>query len=61
MHSNISTRLTRIAELIPLTPQALGYHDASGSQGSGGVFLPTPELVPREGTPQRVHLLWRVT
>ena len=41
MHANISTRPTRIAELIPLTPQALGYHDASGSQGAGGVWFPS--------------------
>ena len=60
MHANISTRPTRIAELIPLTPQALGYHDASGSQGAGGVWFPTPALVPREGTDANTPLLWRV-
>ena len=36
MHSNISIRPTRISELIPLIPQAIGYHDACGSQGAGG-------------------------
>ena len=60
MHANISTRPTRIAELIPLTPQALGYHDASGSQGAGGVWFPTPDLVPRVGTQENTPLLWRV-
>ena len=37
MHANISTRPTRITERMPLTPQTLGCHDASGSQEEGGV------------------------
>lgn len=60
LHANISERPTRIAELIPLTPQALGFHDASGSQGAGGVWFPTPELVPRLGLEPNIPLLWRL-
>lgn len=60
LHANISERPTRIAELIPLTPQALGFHDASGSQGAGGVWFPTPELVPRQGVDANEPLLWRL-
>ena len=36
MHNNISSRPTRIAEIIPLLPAAEGHHDASGI-GAGGV------------------------
>ena len=60
MYANINARPTRIAEVIPLTPQALGFHDASGSQGAGGVWFPTPDLVPRIGTEANTPLLWRV-
>ncbi len=60
LHANISDRPTRIAELVPLTPQALGFHDASGSQGAGGVWFPTPELVPRKGVDPDTPLLWRL-
>jgi hypothetical protein len=57
MLDNISQRPTRIAELVPLLPSALGYHDASGS-GAGGVWFPTPHLVPRCELAGRL-LLWR--
>ena len=56
MLANISSRPTRIAELIPLLVSALGYHDASG-QGAGGVWYPTSSLVPRSPSP--APILWR--
>jgi hypothetical protein len=59
MSNDISTRPTRIAELIPLLPSALGYHDASG-QGAGGVWFPTQDLRPRLGSQQAQLLLWRL-
>lgn len=43
---NICDRPTRIAELIPLLPLALGFHDASG-RGAGGVWYPAQGVVPR--------------
>ena len=46
LFKNIATRPTRIAELVPLNPSALGFHDASGT-GAGGVWFPTPDLAPR--------------
>ena len=58
LHHNISNRPTRIAELIPLHPCALGYHDASG-RGAGGVWFPTPDLTPRLGIAPNTPLLWR--
>ena len=54
---SLSTRPTRIAELVPLLPSALGYHDASGA-GAGGVWFPAQGIVPR-GLPSRPPLLWR--
>ena len=60
LHHNISHRPTRIAEVIPLQPCALGYHDASG-RGAGGVWFPTPDLHPREGIPPNTPLLWRLS
>ncbi len=46
MHSNISTRPTRIAELVLLLPVAEGHHDAS-RVGAGGIWFPSPALTPR--------------
>jgi Reverse transcriptase (RNA-dependent DNA polymerase). len=54
---HIAARPTRIAELVPLLPSALGYHDASGS-GGGGVWFPAEHLIPR-GSPRQQPLLWR--
>ena len=47
--NDIASRPTRIAEIVPLAPSALGYHDASGT-GAGGIWFPTPELAARVGT-----------
>jgi hypothetical protein len=54
---NICDRPTRIAEIVPLLPSCLGYHDASG-QGAGGVWFPAQGLVPR-GLQQRYPIAWR--
>ena len=48
MHADISTRPTRIAELVPLHPVAEGHHDASG-MGAGGVWFPSASAPPRAG------------
>ena len=62
MHKNISSRPTRIAELVPLLSSAIGDHDASG-KGAGGVWFPHESLDPR-GDPTKVPshdpLLWRL-
>jgi hypothetical protein len=55
--NNIAKRPTRIAELVPLLPSALGHHDASGD-GAGGVWFPADHLTPR-GSTLRQPLLWR--
>lgn len=58
MHSSISTRATRIAELVPLAPIAEGHHDASG-KGAGGIWFPAEHAVPRAGFKAGVPVLWR--
>ncbi|KAL3809642.1 hypothetical protein ACHAXA_003728, partial [Cyclostephanos tholiformis] len=58
MHDNISTRPTRIAELIPLPPVAAGHHDASG-KGAGGIWFPGSQLTPRVGYTSSAPLVWR--
>jgi hypothetical protein len=55
--NNIAERPTRIAELVPLLPSALGHHDASG-EGAGGVWFPADHITPR-GTTKRHPLVWR--
>jgi hypothetical protein len=54
---HIASHPTQIAELIPLLPSALGYHDASGV-GAGGVWFTTTHLIPRACAPGH-PLLWR--
>ena len=56
---NISSRPTRIAELVPLSPSAEGHHDASGI-GAGGVWFPSNHLVPRRGCRAGQPLVWRL-
>jgi hypothetical protein len=55
--NHIAERPTRIAELVPLLPSALGYHDASGV-GSGGVWFPAVHLTSRGVVQQKQPLLW---
>ena len=56
--NDIAERPTRIAELIPLPPSALGDHDTSG-QGAGGVWFPSATIAPR-GAPTADPILWRL-
>merc|ERR550539_1666539 len=60
MHRDIATRPTRIAEVVPLSASALGYHDASGI-GAGGVWFPDPSLTSRMAGPLPcgTPILWR--
>ncbi len=58
MHANISTRPTRIAELVPLPPVAEGHHDASGI-GAGGIWFPSPAITPRGNYNNTAPLAWR--
>ncbi|GFH62141.1 hypothetical protein CTEN210_18617 [Chaetoceros tenuissimus] len=59
MLRNISERPTRIAELVPLLPSALGFHDASG-KGAGGVWFPSHTIGSRMKNKNTLHpLLWR--
>ena len=55
---DISSRPTRIAELVPMLSSAEGHHDASGT-GAGGVWFPAPHLPPRHGYDTR-PILWRL-
>ena len=61
MHKNITSRPTRIAEVVPLSASAIGDHDASG-EGAGGVWFPHESLHPRQPPaqlPPHAPLLWR--
>ena len=58
MHENISTRPTRIAELVPLPPSAEGQHDVSGL-GAGGIWFPGSSLNPRQGYVAATPIVWR--
>jgi hypothetical protein len=58
MQENISTRPTRIAEVVPLPPVAKGHHDASGL-GAGGIWFPGPHLAPRLGFTSTQLLVWQ--
>ena len=55
---NMSSRPTRIAELVPLYSSAEGHHDASG-KGAGGVWFPAAHLTAREGASNQ-PLVWRL-
>ena len=59
MLDDISKRPTRIAEIVPLLPSALGFHDASGA-GAGGVWFPSHTIGSRMKNKNTLHpLLWR--
>ena len=55
---DITSRPTRLAELIPLAAAAEGHHDASGT-GAGGIWFPSPTLKPREGF-KNGPVVWRL-
>ena len=46
LRDNLASRPTRLFELVPTAPVAVGTHDASAA-GAGGVWIPTPLAVPR--------------
>ena len=58
MLRDISSRPTRIAELIPLLSSAEGHHNAS-AKGAGGAWFPATHLTPREGASSQ-PLVWRL-
>lgn len=58
MHDHITTRPTRIAELVPLLPVAEGHHDASGL-GAGGIWFPGPTITPRGSYTIAQPVAWR--
>jgi hypothetical protein len=47
IQDSLSSRPTRLFELVPTQPTLLGTHDASGS-GAGGVWLPQPAAAGRK-------------
>lgn len=57
--NDLTTRPTRIAELVPLAPAAEGHHDASGV-GAGGVWFPGDSLTPRGESVATQPVVWRV-
>ena len=56
--NDISTRPTRIAELVPVAPSIKTYHDASGTM-AGGVLLPSATVLHRH--PSKAPIVWRYT
>ena len=46
IYRELSSRPTRLQELVPTTPSLTGTHDAAGS-GAGGVWFPSPTAIPR--------------
>jgi hypothetical protein len=56
---DLTSRPTRLAELIPLAPSAEGHHDASG-KGAGGAWFPGEHLQPRDGWQADIPVLWRL-
>ena len=58
LFNDISSRPTRLAELIPLAAAAEGHHNASGT-GAGGIWFPSPSLRPREGY-KNEPVVWRL-
>ena len=57
--NDLTSRPTRVAELVPLPPSAEGHHDASGA-GAGGVWFPGEHLVPRRGWRRDAPVMWRI-
>ena len=57
MLQDIARSPARIAELVPLSASAEGFHDVSG-QGAGCVWFPASHLHPRQGH-TNAPILWR--
>lgn len=56
---DLTSRPTRIQEVVPLPPIAEGDHDASGT-GAGGVWFPSDTAVPRGDSKPGVPVVWRL-
>ena len=56
---DLTSRPTRIQEVVPLPPIAEGDHDASGA-GAGGIWFPSDTAVPRGDTTPGVPVVWRL-
>lgn len=57
--NDLTSRPTRIQELVPLPPVAEGDHDASGT-GTGGIWFPSDVLVPRGSWKPLIPVVWRL-
>ena len=58
MSNEITSRPTRIAELIPLLPSILGDHDAC-KDGAGGILFPLTTTNMKHPHQQHHTILWR--
>lgn len=56
---DLTSRPTRIQEVVPLPPIAEGDHDASGD-GAGGIWFPSDTAVPRGDSKPGVPVVWRL-
>jgi hypothetical protein len=56
---DLTSRPTRIQEVVPLPPVAEGDHDASGG-GAGGIWFPSNTAVPRGDSKPGVPVVWRL-
>eukprot|EP00804_Cyclotella_cryptica_P004092 CCRYP_019114-RB/>CCRYP_019114-RB protein AED:0.23 eAED:0.29 QI:0/0/0/1/0/0/2/0/239 len=57
--SDLTSRPTRISELVPLLPGAEGQHDASGA-GTGGVWFPGDSIPTRGTWKPGTPIVWRL-
>eukprot|EP00804_Cyclotella_cryptica_P016988 CCRYP_001919-RB/>CCRYP_001919-RB protein AED:0.20 eAED:0.20 QI:0/-1/0/1/-1/1/1/0/330 len=57
--SDLTSRPTRISELVPLLPGAEGQHDASGV-GTGGVWFPGDSIPTRGTLKPGTPIVWRL-
>jgi hypothetical protein len=58
MHQHITTRLTRIVDLVPLPPIIKGHHDASGN-GISGICFPSTHITPCAGYTATQPVAWQ--
>jgi hypothetical protein len=56
LQSDLTTRPTRLYNLVPVEPTLVGSHDASGF-GAGGVWLPKPTAMARQTLTTRLKSL----
>ena len=58
MAASVSSRPTRLAEIIPLLPTVLGDHDAC-KEGAGGILFPAPTINMRRPHHRHHTIFWR--